>query len=106
MAEKILVLVSCPEPVAESIAKPIVEEKLAACVSIVGKAKSLYIWEDELCQEEECLLFIKSTYQNWDNLEKRIKALHPYEVPEIIAFDIERGHGPYLDWLSDSLGKT
>ena len=99
MTEAILVIVSCREDEAQSIAKPLVQEGLAACVSIVPLIQSLYVWEGEFCQEQESLLLIKTSQKSWPALEKRIKALHSYTVPEILAINIESGHGPYLKWL-------
>lgn len=105
MAGEIVVFVSCPESMAESIAKPLIEEKIAACVSILPAAKSIYMWEGELCQEKESLLLIKTNRFRFDALEKRIQELHTYEVPEIIALPIEKGHAPYLAWLNNNLAE-
>jgi periplasmic divalent cation tolerance protein len=106
MAGEIVVFVSCPESIAESIAKPLIEEKLAACVSILPAAKSIYMWQGKLCQEKECLLFIKTNRARFNTLEKRIKELHTYEVPEIIALSIEKGYAPYLAWLNNSVSEV
>ncbi len=103
MANEIVVFVSCPESIAESIATPLVQEKIAACVSILPTTKSIYMWQGKLCQEREALLFIKTNRTNFNAIEKRIKELHNYEVPEIIALSIEAGYAPYLAWLNNSL---
>ncbi len=106
MADEILVIVSCKEIEAQSIAKPLIEEKLAACISIVPAVKSMYIWQDKFCEETESLLLIKTNRACWSDLEKRIKIIHSYEVPEIIAIPIQLGHKPYLDWLNqNAIGK-
>ena len=103
MTDEILVFVSSPESLAEILAKSLVEEKLAACVSILPRAKSIYFWENQLCQEYESLLLIKSNRFNFVALEKHIKAIHTYTVPEIIALPIVEGNAQYLQWLNSSL---
>lgn len=87
---------------AETIAKTLVFEKLAACVNIVDKVRSIYYWEGKVHDESEYLLVIKSTSENFDMVEKRIKELHSYEVPEIIALSIVKGSQDYLNWLSEN----
>jgi periplasmic divalent cation tolerance protein len=103
MSQAVLVIVSCPPTNAESIAQPLVEQGLAACVTIVPSAKSIYQWKGELCKEEESLLLIKTDESQWQAIEKRIKELHSYEVPEILMVPIMAGHAPYLSWLTAAL---
>ena len=105
MPDAILIIVSCREDEAQSIATPLVKEGLAACISIVPIVKSLYVWKGEFCQEQESLLLIKTSSKSWPNLEKRIKSLHSYSVPEIIAMPIESGNPEYLDWIDQITGK-
>jgi periplasmic divalent cation tolerance protein len=102
VTDAIIVIVSCRSEESQSIAKTLVEEKLAACVSIVPAIKSIYIWQGDICHEQESLLLIKTGRNRWMDLEKRIKALHSYTVPEIIALPVEAGHEPYLKWLYES----
>jgi periplasmic divalent cation tolerance protein len=99
MTEAVLVLVSCLAGQAEGIAKVLIEEKLAACVSALPKVTSFYTWKETFHKDEETLLLIKTKKDNWNDLEKRILALHTYEVPEIICLDITNAHSPYLTWL-------
>jgi periplasmic divalent cation tolerance protein len=73
-------------------------------VNIVGGISSIYTWKGELCREEECLLIIKTRLELFEPLRERIVALHPYEVPEIVAIPIVAGHVPYLDWIDESTG--
>jgi len=82
------------------IAKALVTEKLAACVTILPAAESRYVWKEKLCLEKEFLLLIKTVDSAYARLEKRLKAIHPYECPEIVALPIARGYAPYLRWLS------
>lgn len=105
MTEAIFVMVSCREDEAQSIAQPLIEEKLAACVSIIPAIKSMYIWQGKFCQEQESLLLIKTNRASLSDLEKRIKALHSYTVPEILALPIDQGHKPYLEWLDEATAK-
>jgi len=88
---------------AERIAKKIVGEKLAACVNVVPNVSSTYRWKGKIERSRETLLLIKTSNKKLDKLIKRIKALHSYKVPEIIALPIERGLPEYLKWLNESL---
>ena len=81
------------------IARSLVEEKLAACVNVVPKVQSIYSWKGEIVEDNELLLLIKTRGQMYTQVEARIRALHTYEVPEIIAFDITKGSKDYLDWI-------
>ena len=80
----------------------VVGERLAACVNRIPGIASTYRWKGEIHDEGEVLLLIKSTRERFAALRDRILALHPYELPEIIAVDIASGHAPYLDWIAAS----
>jgi len=69
----------------------------------VDNVRSIYLWEGNLCNETEQLLVIKTTQAVWTKLHDRLKELHSYEVPEIVALSIEGGYQPYLDWLSSAV---
>lgn len=84
---------------AKMIAKDLVESRLAACVSIVPAMQSIFRWEGKICEESESLLIIKSVKSNMDSLIDRIKQLHSYDVPEVIALPIVAGSKEYLNWL-------
>ena len=88
---------------ADSIATALVSEKLAACVNIIPGITSVYRWQDKVENADEYLLLVKTTARAWALLEARILALHPYELPEIIAVPIETGQQDYIKWITDSL---
>ncbi len=84
---------------AKKIAKFLCEKKLAACIQI-SKIKSFYIWKDEFCQDKEFLLNIKAKKTNFKKIEKEIKRLHSYDVPEIISVKIYKTSKEYLEFLN------
>ncbi len=95
-----VILVACPdEPTATSIARALVEEGLAACVNVLGEVRSVYRWRGSVEEAQERLLVIKARADRLDALAARIVALHPYEVPELLALPVARGLGTYLEWL-------
>jgi len=106
MADELIVLVTCPASGADKVARPLVEERLAACVNIVPGVSSIFHWQGELCQEPEELLVIKSNRTCWERLQRRVKELHAYDTPEIICFKVEDGYKPYLNWLNSALGDS
>ena len=96
--------VSSPEE-GEKISRALVENRLAACVNIVGPVKSFYRWQDEIQQDEEYKLFIKSCSENWEELQLAIKKLHSYEVPEISMIAMKEVEPGYLNWMSEMMDK-
>ncbi len=101
-----LILCTAPEEAAGAIAKTVVEEKLAACVNITPAVTSVYVWEGKLEEDTEAMMFIKTTAAKVNSLAARIKALHPYDVPEIITLNIntDEGNPDYLKWVGESVG--
>ena len=89
----------------ESLARTLVEERLAACVNRVRPVQSIYRWEGKVEQSEEELLIIKSKKSLLGKLQLRIKELHSYSVPEIIALPIVEGSEDYLRWVDEQLLK-
>ena len=99
-----IVLCTVPdEAAARRIASALVGEQLAACVNIVPGITSVYRWKDAIETAPELLLIIKTTMGVYTRLQDRIHALHPYELPEIIAVSIDRGLPDYLAWITTSL---
>ena len=84
---------------AENIAENLVSHKLAACVNILPNMKSFYWWDDKVCKDEELLLVAKIKTSFFKDLEKAVKKLHSYDVPEIILLPIENGSNAYLQWM-------
>lgn len=106
MTEHFLVWVSWPDQAtAQGAAKSLLSQQLAACISILPNVISHYTWENELCEENEVLMLIKTSANRYSELEASITALHPYEVPEIIASGIQQGYSPYLKWINESTQK-
>ncbi|NII12306.1 divalent-cation tolerance protein CutA [Oleiagrimonas sp. C23AA] len=100
-----LVLCTCPDQdSAATLARALVERQLAACVSRVPGLVSTYAWQGQIEEDAEHLLLIKTTAARLEALEKAVLALHPYDVPELIALPIEAGHTPYLAWLQAAVG--
>jgi periplasmic divalent cation tolerance protein len=84
---------------AENIAENLVSHKLAACVNILPNMKSFYWWDDKVCKDDELLLVAKIKTSLFKDLEKAVKKLHSYDVPEIILLPIENGSNAYLQWM-------
>ncbi len=101
MTDALVVLVTVPSRAeAERIAAAVVGERLAACVNVVGPVRSIYRWEGAVCREDEHLLVFKTSRARYSELAARVQALHPYELPEIIALPIEAGLAAYLAWIA------
>jgi len=100
----IVVLVTSKDTAeAEKIARSLVEKKLAACCNIMKDVRSIYQWEGKMTESSEALLVIKSRRDAFPSLEREIKALHSYKVPEIISLSILGGNEDYLKWLGTSV---
>ena len=84
---------------AEEISEVLIKERLAACIQIIGKIRSIYIWKENIERDEEYLCIIKTRENLYNDLEGRIKELHSYEVPEIVKLGITGGSRDYLSWL-------
>jgi periplasmic divalent cation tolerance protein len=99
----LLVLTTCPGTItAKKIANEVVIEKLGACVQVISGVQSFFRWVNRVDTSEELLLIIKTTAERYPDLQNRIKAMHPYEVPEIIAIPITDGLEEYLTWIDSN----
>ena len=90
---------------AEQIAAALVEAHEAACVNIVSGVRSVYRWEGKLCRDAELLLIIKSVAEKFEAARERIRRMHTYQVPEVIAVPITAGDADYLGWLNESVNQ-
>ncbi len=109
MSEKDAIVVLVTAGSAEEavkIARSVVEERLAACVNIVSGVRSIYRWEGKVTEDAEWLLVMKTSRARFAALEARIRELHSYQVPEVMAFDVATGSRPYLDWLLGSVANA
>jgi periplasmic divalent cation tolerance protein len=95
----IMVLVTIPQNKAASLAKIILAKRVCACVNIVKGIESFFWWQGKIDSAKETLLIIKTKNSLFTKLKKIIKTVHPYEVPEIIAFKIDKINKDYLKWL-------
>ncbi|MGE5895055.1 MAG: divalent-cation tolerance protein CutA [bacterium] len=89
------------EEEAVKISRALVQEKLAGCVNIIRAIRSIYRWEGKVEDSSEVLMIVKTRRELFDNLAARVKELHSYTVPEIIALPLLRGSQDYLSWLTD-----
>ena len=85
---------------AERIGRTLVEERLAACVNVLGEVRSIYRWKGAVEDAREVLCLVKTTRQRFQRLKARLVELHPYELPEVIALSINDAHAPYLRWVT------
>jgi len=82
--------------------RTLVMERLAACVTVLGDVLAIYRWQGDVCEERERQILIKTTRDRLGALEQRLRALHPYQVPEFLALAVAQGSGPYVSWLRDA----
>jgi len=95
-----VVLVTAPAgaPAAE-LARRLVDECLAACVNVIPGVRSIYRWEGEVCDDSEDLLVIKTASDRLESMVARVREVHPYAVPEVLAIAVTAGSQPYLEWV-------
>ncbi len=96
----LLVFCNCPSlDIARKVAHALLEARLVACVSILPLVHSIYRWQDEVCEEQEIQLQIKTISANFEAVKSRLLAMHPYELPEVIAVPLSLAHADYLTWV-------
>ncbi|CAA9244646.1 MAG: Periplasmic divalent cation tolerance protein CutA [uncultured Chthoniobacterales bacterium] len=104
MAEEILLAMSTfPDAqIARSVSRQLVEQKLAACANIGGCVESIYHWQGQIEEAQETLVLFKTTRSRFEEFQRVLRSLHPYEVPEIVALRIADGFPGYLQWVESS----
>jgi len=103
MSDPIVIFVTCgSEEEGLKIANALVEGHLAACVNLISPIRSIYQWEGKIWDEKEWLLIIKTQKERFEELEKKVKSLHSYSVPEIISLPISGGSSSYLKWIKEN----
>ena len=104
MTDKIIVYTTCgSKKEAKQIARHLIETHVAACVTMLPEARSVYRWQDKIEDSKEILLLIKSRRDLFDQVRAQIEKMHSYEVPEIVAVPVVEGTLAYLDWLNREL---
>jgi periplasmic divalent cation tolerance protein len=105
MEDKVLVLCTCESSKeASTIARALVESRLAACVQTVSPITSTYWWNGKVETSAEILLLIKTSAERFESVKEKIEALHSYQVPEVIALPIVKGSEKYMSWLGNEIG--
>ncbi len=100
MSEVRIVLMTAPDAeVAATIARALVDERLAACVNVISGVRSIYRWRGDVEDDAEVLLLAKTRADRCEALAARVEALHPYELPEVVVLPVEGGSERYLDWI-------
>ena len=101
-----VVFITVPMAEARDLARGIVDHRLAACVNVVPKVESFFWWENQVQQEQEALLVVKTTQLRLDKLIAYVRDEHPYDVPEIIAVPVAEGLPDYINWVMEEAGKA
>ena len=103
--ERFVVLSTAPDAqVAATLARGLVEDRLAACVNVIPAVRSFYRWEGAVHDESEVLLVAKTDHERLDGLITALAASHPYDCPEIVALPVADGLPAYLDWIGEQVG--
>jgi periplasmic divalent cation tolerance protein len=100
-----LVFITAPPSKAEVMARSMVERRLCACANVVQAVKSFYYWKDDIQNEAESLIILKTTQQRIDDVIKYVKEVHPYEVPEVLTVPVAEGLPDYVNWMIEEIGK-
>ena len=104
MAECIVILITCASlGEAETITEALVSEKLIACGNIVSGVRSIFFWQNKISKETESLIIAKSIHKHFPSIIEKVKEMHSYTVPEIIALPLIEGSGDYLRWIESTV---
>ena len=99
----VVIMTTSTKREATKIIQCLLEERLIACANIIGPVSSLFWWKDKIDEATEFLVLMKSSRKLFDKLSKRVKEIHSYEVPEVLALPILKGLPSYLSWLEANL---
>ena len=104
MTDQVFIFCTCPDDdaIAHDLAEQLVSSRLAACVNILPTVQSVYTWQEKIAHDSEKLLIIKSRRELYSTIEAKIKAIHPYELPEIVMVTLDAGLPDYLNWINQS----
>jgi periplasmic divalent cation tolerance protein len=103
MPKYVVAVTTCPMKISEELARVLVEKRACACVNIIPKVTSIYHWKDEIVEDHESLLIMKTEAKKIETLWEAVKEKHPYEVPEYVVLPIEWGSQDYLAWISQNV---
>jgi periplasmic divalent cation tolerance protein len=103
--EIVVLVTTATEEEAAHIGRAVVDARLAACANIIPRIRSIYHWEGRTVDEHEALVLLKTRIELFRELEREVKRLHTYKIPEIIALPIEEGSGQYLQWIHAETSK-
>ena len=101
---RLILVTTSPRAEAKRIAQALVEEKLAACVNLIGGVHSVYRWNEAVETADEVLLLIKTIAAKVEAVRTRVHQLHSYELPEFLVLDVTGGSSAYLDWIASCVG--
>jgi periplasmic divalent cation tolerance protein len=99
---RIVLVMAASEDEAATIARALLEAKLAACANVLGPVRSMYHWRGAIEEAQEYLIMLKTRANLYQRIERKVRELHSYEVPEILALTPSAGSKPYLEWISAS----
>ena len=88
------------------LVRSLVEDRMIACGTIVPQGRSIYRWNDEVVEETEVVVLMKTRRDRWADLHRAVTARHPYDVPELLALPVDSGLQAYLDWVTTETGRT
>jgi periplasmic divalent cation tolerance protein len=100
---RLILVTTSPRAEAKRIAHALIEERLAACVNLIGGVHSVYRWKDTVETADEVLLLIKTQQEKVEAVRTRVHELHSYEVPEFLVLDVVDGSSAYLEWIASSV---